>query len=413
MAGAVRAVMFEGSPYLPLRLVEEQLDTVEGLWSRRPALVFHKRLDSTHLVRHDERISALLDGLELRRDEAIREAMLRMASPVPSECFAGTLALLHLEPARAVGEDGKLSLRPRRPEVVVPAFRCAPVEAAARLGPTEPLGLEARVLAGVLPPTALVPHLQPSAPGVLLALRAAACLPADDAVLSACLRLAFDDPSPGAPPGVHARALFALGTLFARTAERDAFPALVDSVLGDRLFERPFAVRAMTIFGSSVTARRVAARIQTSGPNAELIFCLGLLGVPEQAGVLASLVAESEMRVALEATRALHTMGGVWAVEGGPTALRDDGKDVAPEPAVAQQLASALAANVARRLHLGEDLAAAPSPQAPASLAWLHALTQGSHVHAAREVPEGILESRTRPVALWEVGPPPDEGQPT
>lgn len=40
----------EERPYLPLRLVEEQLDTLEGLWGRRPALVLSKKIEPAALL---------------------------------------------------------------------------------------------------------------------------------------------------------------------------------------------------------------------------------------------------------------------------------------------------------------------------------------------------------------------------
>ncbi|HMQ23087.1 MAG TPA: hypothetical protein PKE00_11395, partial [Planctomycetota bacterium] len=88
---------------MPLRLVAEQLDSLEGLWSRRPALVFHKRLDPSHLQRLDDRLIALLDGLRLRREEAIHEATLRLVSPVLSECATAARVLPHLDVGRVLG----------------------------------------------------------------------------------------------------------------------------------------------------------------------------------------------------------------------------------------------------------------------------------------------------------------------
>ena len=402
MAREVRAVRFESPPYLPLRLVAEQLDSLEGLWSRRPALVFHKRLDPSHLQRLDDRLIALLDGLRLRREEAIHEATLRLVSPVLSECATAARVLPHLDVGRVLGHDGQVSFRPRR-DVIHWALRCAPRELAEAASPSALAALELRARHGLLTPDELIPHLDPGSPAQLTALRAAALVRPSDPLLSACLRVAFRDPPSEQAATAVAHALFALGVAFACAPERAAFPALVDAVLGDALFDRPLAVRVMAVFGDAVTARRVAARAR-SQPSPELAFCLGLVGFPAHADMLADWVTRGPELLASEAVRALHTMSGEWAVGGPIEALRDDGKGLIPDAGRARVLARKCTTAGTGRLHLGHDVTAPPSAKAPASLHWLHEITVGAP-NAAWEVPEGLLEARSRPSGLWELGP--------
>jgi len=404
---AVRAMSFEEAPYLPLRLVEEQLDTLEGLWLRRPALVFDKRLDPSHVRKLDQRIDALLRGLALRREASIREAALRMASPLRSECFASTRAFLYLSGVSAVDSGGCLAIRPRCEGVIAQAARDVPREIALRLSPGHPIALEALGRHELLEPATLLPHLEATSPSVLFALRAARHLTSSDAVLAACLKLAFGKPQPHQPVGAVAHALFVLGLACAKSVERDAFPALVDTVLGDAIFDRPYAVRVMAVFGNAVTARRVGARA-LAAPTAELGFCLGMLGVAEQAAVLAGMVERGPEPLGLEAMRALHTMSGVWPARSISGALRDDGRGVQPNGAVARALAEGLAQERRTRRHLGVELERSPAASAPATLHWLHGITTGD-ARSALEVPDGLLEPRSRPRALWELGPPQEE----
>ncbi len=97
-----------GSPYLPLRLVEEHLNSIEVLWLRRDHEACMMLPSSVSAEAWSTKLEAHIAALVWRKEEAIREASLRLTSPLYSEVFTAAYCLMRLSPERCVARDGQV-----------------------------------------------------------------------------------------------------------------------------------------------------------------------------------------------------------------------------------------------------------------------------------------------------------------
>jgi hypothetical protein len=389
------------SPYLPPRLAEEHLTAIEGLWLRREHETRALLPTTFDSVAWSAEIEARLHALELRREEAIREASLRLASPLHSEVFAAAYCLLRLAPEQCVTSDGRVLLRSQRPRAVCEAVGLV---AEPKLPwPGDDIALEGHSMRRSIPDGVLLASLaSPSPRAGLIAAARRAPLPAF--AKETIMRLAVGDC--GEQLLAHRPlALYAWGVSQARVegGADPAFAGLVDVMLGDSIFERvprhgeagvdPLAnLHVLALLGDAATSGRIARRIRMVGPTLDLVFALGLLGIPRDAPLLVEALSAGDASLKREALRALAMVTGRWFVEGGLTDGRRevDGLALDVDGAHRFLIGWTERASMARH-HLGR-LLRSDDVDAPPSFRLLKGLLAGEPVVAL----PGLLDGRPR-----------------
>lgn len=266
--------------FLPLRLVEEHLDALEGLVARREALRLDRRPIGVAVAKLERESELRLRALALRRDEAIHEASLRLHARGPGAVRAAATVLLTLDPSRIVS-DGKLRLG-ARPAMACQAVLCDLPEAEiARLGEGDGPSLVARATRGLASSDGIRRASYSSDPTLRWAGLLAGASQREPSVLEPALEV-LKAWSNGRWDALTRRsALFAVGRLVSRHPD-DAGPAgLVEALLGASLFQVPGAALVGALFGHVATGLRLQEFIRQSGPRDEWVSALGLLGLAE------------------------------------------------------------------------------------------------------------------------------------
>ncbi len=380
------------SPVLPLRLVEEHLDCLEGLLERRRVLGYSKRPVHDEEVALDRRIAAHVRGLELRRDEALREATLRMASALAAESSAALWVALMLDPTATPGDAL------RDPLVAAGVLARLPGAVVSRLEPDRveialAQGSERTVETGTLES-----WLNSERSGV----RKAALLLFAMQPAPRLMGLVAERALGGAAPAERPFAIVAMACALRERAEDAAAAAFLDRLLGDACWVDRQCALAACLLGHASTARRLL----DTGTPLDLrtrAFGLGLLGMPMSVGWL---VEQIEGPGSDPAIRALHTITGHWFVRGEQEMMRDDGRELRPDADAARRWIDEYAGPSNERLHLGLPLRGEPSPSSPPSYRALRALLEPRPSRSPMVFPDGVLSPSRREVGLWELAAP-------
>lgn len=363
---------------LPLRLEVEHLDALEGLALRADqAMLSMKPAAASLQTRWQAQVDARFAALALDRDRSVREALLRLQSPQFSTARTAAWALGTTNSESCCDFSGRIILRSR--------CRGAVLDGLARTAHTfracidDPSSIELAALGSDIAEGVLFASLASSScTSGLLAAGCSTHLPRWS--LPIIQRHAFCGTGPE-----QALALYALGRSAVRTdpATHRAWVALVDVVLGDRLFDNAAAVLVMSVVGGRATARRIATRLRDGASEQALASALGRLGVVGEALILVELMTSPDQGLARAAVRALFMMTGrLFARE----PVRDDGLDLEPDRTSADAFIRACAApDVGQRLHLGLPIRADVVSDVP-SFRTLRDALFGRSTHLLRRV---------------------------
>lgn len=350
---------------------------------------------------------AHLRCLRFRREEAVRESLLRLHSGAYSCVANAAHVVAALDPAQAVSERGEILLRARRSHAITEGVARAGILARPMIG--DDRSVEAYSRREDVPEGVLIRHLLTPTPraGLLAAARATK-LPGWAVSHIACLAL---DTRASVPSNAACQplALYALGAWAARRLgfADPSMASLVDSALRASVCdERPAdaavgiganaTLLAMALVGHVATARRIARSIEVSGATQDKLFALGLLGVPIVADALVAQMSSSHPALRAEALRALYLMTGRMFVVGGEQAMRHDGDGLEPDPAAAEIfLRTWPHRHVVGRFHLGRPLDR-DDEKAPASFQLLRAILTGRPRALGAESLPGLFDGRSR-----------------
>ncbi len=396
--------------FLPLELVREHLDALEGELLRRSARAFTTRAPASRMpAPQPSRLDLHLRGLKTHLVAAQGEAALRAQSPLYSEAYAGTFVLGRLSPAECLGRGGEIRVRARNRLAVAAALRDAEVPFRVRASDSLSLEAAARVPDGVL--LAGLGNVAPR-PGLLAAIH--------DPRASVWVKRSLENIVCGGAPEDSALAILALGRAQARgrSGVPSGFQAWLDLVLGEELFSGALGetLIAAALVGGRATANRIQKQLADAGPTLDLVYALGILGDPETAPALGDLLTSKHPRIAEEALRSLYLMTGELFVEGGVAGVRDDGRlatGAAPDREAAIRFIEPWrhrlrSAGAPPRVHLGAALGttAGPNTDAP-SFRFLRATAMGAPLNGMPALLPGLCaDYPRRRGGLFDILPP-------
>jgi len=403
-----------GAPYLELVSVSQHLDALEALSARRIARPLATRPGTAAAEKDERRRVAHLRCLALRKEEALREASLRLRSPHFSAASVAASVLLALAPEQSLGVDGGVTLRGRRPLAIVRALENANAPDRPLIG--DDVSVEAYSAKGLVSEGILVGHLLSASPraGLIAASRAPTLPRWAERTIS---RIAFGNP-PRHTLRLRPLALYALGRHCARAyGEADpGFAGLVDGALGDAIFEDVpagiesgigpgAALVAMSFVGHAATARRVSGWMDAHGPILDGLYAIGVLGIPRYAHCLIGAMSHGDSSIRHEAVRAAHIMTGRWFVASVP--MPEDGRNLAPDRAAAEAFFRDWSERGSvERYHLGRPLRR-PCETASPSFSFSRAVCTGAPRPLGDELMPGVFDGGPRRRASpFSIAPP-------
>lgn len=385
---------------LALHLGREHVDAVESLLATRRTMRFDGELGLTAWTKLSSGLSDRVAAASLsRREETLREARIRLRSPVPGEASSGAFVVGCLSDDASRGVATLAGSR-RDPSPVLAGLRVAAASRTESGSIESWMDVDVWSAAGLLPAERAIARMRDG--DLRGAFRAwARGTEAPAAVENDLARAAIAD---GADAST---ALYALGRVLQRR-----FP--------EWLKRHPEAARhgraeiALAVFGDATTARAIALRGHAG------IRALGWLGVPSSLGSLVPMLERGCPDPLLRSVAsALFIVSGAWFVVGGVPSLRAKGP-VEGDPDAARAWLRHIAPDAAlARHHLGVPIAetwaleGAKGARAdePMSRRWLRAQLGLADAPTSRELPDALLgeavSPRLLPTDLSFLPPPP------
>lgn len=301
--------------FLPLRLVEEHLDALEGLLARREALRLDRRPVAASVAKVGREVELRLRALALRRSEALHEASLRLHARSPGAVRAAAAVLLSLDRSRLI-EDGRVRLVGRTAMACLPLLCDLPRELVATFGELDGPALVARATHGLASDEGIRRAAWSSDSTVRWAGLLAGAAQRDPSALEPALEV-LKGWSGGRWDALTRRsALFAIGRLVSRHPDDTGPAGLVEALLGARVFELPGAALIGALFGHVATGLRLHEGIRQNGPRDEWVTALGVLGLPEMLSDADDWVAKGQLSPG-NLSHARHALFGEGRVAAG------------------------------------------------------------------------------------------------
>ena len=371
---------------LPLGLVEEHLDAVGTLWLQRRGLSMSLSARARDVAKVDARLAAHVRALVLFQGEAVREAELRLWTPIGWRRFAACRVLLELSPGSLRGGDGRLRVRQRTRDFgLLDALRHGPAWVGGFVEASEPVLVDAASFHAPLPEALLREALEAGGRARRAALLAAA-RHAQTATLGGEAATEGLSDADGATRLV---AAYALGL-----ADPPAFLGRATRALGADPLEAGVDPLVVALFAGAEAAP-LLLRVVRACPTDEAVHALGLAGDAAALPLLAELCEDGSPSLRLAAAHALRCLTAERIVAPPKAGAFESGRHGAPEVDL-----GALRAWLARRpslegspVHLGLRLddPAIEAADLPTSFAFLRALRDPEGGALRYEIPDALL----------------------